>query len=488
MAQASSGFARQGAAFAGQNAVVIGGSMAGLLAARVLADHFTQVTIVERDALTDSTEPRKGVPQGRHGHGLLYRGREIFEELFPDLFTELVAKGAHPVDMGTEMAWHHMNFWRTHVSADIIAYSQSRPMLEATVRARVAALPNVRFLSPCDADALLLNAAGTHVTGVQVQHRDGTQTQTTLNADLVVDASGRGSRMPQLLTVLGYPQVEETLVKVNVAYASRVYRLPAHAAPTWKALMITPDAPKETRLGIMLPMEGDRWIVSLCGWHGDHPPIDEEGFLEWARGLPVPDLYNAIKDAEPLGPAVQHKMPSNQLRHYERMARFPEGLAVLGDALCSFNPTYGQGMTASALDVTVLDACLRTQAQKAASGDITGFADRFRKAVPKAIAVPWMMATGEDFRYPQTEGRRPPGTAFIHWYNTKVQKLTAHDPVALNVFLRVMNLIDAPTAMFAPKIAGRVLRAQFRRKAAAAPAVSTHTESVPGGSTQSASA
>jgi 2-polyprenyl-6-methoxyphenol hydroxylase-like FAD-dependent oxidoreductase len=486
MAQASSGFARQGAAFAGQNAVVIGGSMAGLLAARVLADHFTQVTIVERDALTDSTEPRKGVPQGRHGHGLLYRGREIFEELFPDLFTELVAKGAHPVDMGTEMAWHHMNFWRTHVSADIIAYSQSRPMLEATVRARVAALPNVRFLSPCDADALLLNVAGTHVTGVQVQHRDGTQTQTTLNADLVVDASGRGSRMPQLLTVLGYPQVEETLVKVNVAYASRVYRLPAHAAPTWKALMITPDAPKETRLGIMLPMEGDRWIVSLCGWHGDHPPIDEEGFLEWARGLPVPDLYNAIKDAEPLGPAVQHKMPSNQLRHYERMARFPEGLAVLGDALCSFNPTYGQGMTTGALDALLLDACLRTQAQQAAPGDITGVADRFRKAVPKLIATPWMMATGEDFRFPQTTGPRPFGIGLMHWYNTQLQLLTNHDPLVFKTFLRAMNMIDPPAVMFAPKIVGRVLLAQFRRSAT--PAARAAATPVATGSAQSASA
>jgi 2-polyprenyl-6-methoxyphenol hydroxylase-like FAD-dependent oxidoreductase len=485
MAQTSGG-TRQAATFAGREAVVIGGSIAGLLTARVLADHFTRVTIVERDALTDSADPRKGVPQGRHTHGLLCRGRDILEDLFPGMFEELVDKGAIPIDMGTDVKWYHMGFWKLNTPTDIIVYLQSRPLLEAVIRGRVAALPNVRIMSPCDASALLVNAAGTHITGVQVQHRDGTHTQCTLTADLVVDASGRGSRMPQLLTALGYPQVEETLIKMDVAYASRMYRRPANAPTDWKAMWITPDAPKESHMGMIASIEDDRWIVSVCGWHGDHAPLDDAGFLEYVRHLQTPDLYNALKDAEPITPVVQHKIPANQRRHYERMARFPEGLAVLGDALCAFNPTYGQGMTTSALDAILLGDCLRTQAQQAAPGDITGVADRFRKAVPKLIATPWMMATGEDFRFPQTTGPRPFGIGLMHWYNTQLQLLTNHDPLVFKTFLRAMNMIDPPAVMFAPKIVGRVLLAQFRRSAT--PAARAAATPVATGSAQSASA
>lgn len=462
MARTSSGNSRQGAAFAGRAAVVIGGSIAGLLTARILADHFTEVTIVERDALTDSADPRKGVPQGRHTHGLLCRGRDIMEDLFPGMFGELVDKGAIPIDMGTDVKWYHMGFWKMRTPTDIIVYLQSRPLLEAVIRGRVTALPNVRLLAPCEARELLVNAAGTHITGVAVESRDGTHSRSTLPADLVVDASGRGSRMPQLLTALGYPQVEETLIKMDVAYASRLYRRPANAPRDWKAMWITPNAPQESHMGMIASIEADRWIVSVCGWHGDHAPLDDAGFLEYIRQMQTPELYNALKDAEPLTPVMQHKIPSNQRRHYERMARFPEGLAVLGDALCSFNPTYGQGMTTGALDALLLDACLRTQARQAAPGDITGLATRFRKAVPQVIATPWMMATGEDFRFPQTTGRRPFGIKLMHWYNTQLQLLTNHDPVVFQTFLRAMNMIDPPAVMFAPRIVGRVLRAQFR--------------------------
>ncbi|MDQ2807151.1 MAG: FAD-dependent monooxygenase [Chloroflexota bacterium] len=465
MAKQARAAARKGTPFTGQHAIVIGGSIAGLLAGRVLADHFAQVTIIERDALDTAATPRKGVPQGRHGHGLLNRGLDLMADLFPDLFPDLLASGATCLDMGSDLRWYQFGHWKTRYQSSIVTYSQSRPLLEAKIRSRVKALANVRFMDGCAVTALQVDGDGSHITGVQLaQH--GSAVPTTLTADLVVEAGGRGSRMPQWLDDLGYGRVKETAVKVDVGYASRIYRRPANAPADWQGMMITPKPPAETRLGLILPIEGDRWMVSLCGWHHDYPPADEAGFLEFARGLPVPDFYNAIRDAEPLEPVATHKLPSNLRRHYERLPRFPEGLAVLGDALCSFNPIYGQGMTTSALDAMMLDACLRQQARRQPAGDITGLANRFRKEVAAVIANPWLMATGEDFRYPQTEGQHPPGLGLLHWYTGQIHALAAHDSRVLVQFLHVMNMLKAPTALFAPPIAWRVLRAQFRRPAA----------------------
>jgi len=441
------------AGFGGKNAIVIGGSMAGLLSARVLADHFAQVTLIERDSLPDNAEPRKGVPQGRQGHGLLARGESIISRYFPGLVAELLEAGSVPVDMGADTRWHHMGQWKTRMHSGIVGYAQTRPLLEQKVRARVAALPNVRILDQTDVTRLEASADGKHITGVTIQHRLGTHAEERLVAQLVVDASGRGSRTPRWLEGLGYPKVEETIVEMGVGYTSRIYRPSAGFTGDWKLLMVFPTPPKDTRAGIIMPLEGNRWIVTLSGWHGDHPPTDDEGFLAFTRSLAVPDLYNAIKDAEPLEPAYSHKIPSNQRRRYEKMEHFPDGLVVLGDALCSFNPIYAQGMTTAALDVQTLDAALRKQVP----GDITGLADRFRKQVAKVIDTPWQMATAEDFRYPQTTGERPPGTSFLHWYIEKVHAASASDPRVTLQFLGVMHMLKSPAALFAPHIAFRVL-------------------------------
>lgn len=443
------------AGFNGRQAIVIGGSMAGMLTARILADHFAQVTVIERDTLTDTAEPRKGVPQGRQAHGLLAQGEAIMARLFPGLFAELREASSTVVDMGADVHWFQMGGWKTRMHSGIHGYAQTRPLLEQKIRARVAALPNVRILDGCEVSSLEASADGSRITGVQIVHRE-THIEERLGAQLVVDASGRGSRTPQWLKALGYPEVEESVVKMDVGYTTRTYRPPAGFTADWKVLMIYPKPPGEKRAGVLMPIEGGRWIVSLSGWHKDHAPTDDEGFLAFARSLAAPDIYNAIKDAEPLDAPVSHKIPSNLRHHYERMARFPEGLAVLGDALCSFNPTYAQGMTTSALDAMTLDAALREQARRQA-GDITGLADRFRKQVAKVIDTPWMLATGEDFRYPQTVGQRPPGTNFLHWYVGKVHEASTHDARVTLQFLRVMHMLSGPQSLFAPPIAARVL-------------------------------
>jgi 2-polyprenyl-6-methoxyphenol hydroxylase-like FAD-dependent oxidoreductase len=462
-----------GAFFGGKHAVVIGSSIAGLLAGRVLADHFDQVTIIERDALVDGPEARKGVPQGRHAHGLLDRGAQIMEGLFPGFFAELKADGALAMDMAATIRWYQYGTWKIKTHSGITVHIQSRPFLEWKLRRRVAALPNVRILDETDALHPLTTLDQSRITGVQIRRRGANPGEEALEADLVVDASGRGSRTPQWLTALGYGQVEENIIKIDVGYTSRIYRRPAHV-PVDQVVVIFPKPPAESRVGMILPMEGDRWMVSLSGWLHDYPPTDEAGFLEYARSLPVPDVYEAMKDAEPLTPIVAHKIPSNQRRRYERMVRFPEGLVVLGDALCSFNPIYGQGMTTAALDVMELDRCLREQRRGHAPGDIRGLAQHFHRRASKIIDVPWMLATGEDFRFPQISGPRPLGQRLLHWYTARLHTVTGYDAGVLTQFLQVMHMLKSPLALFTPPMIWRVLTGRPTRQPAPATRPAAH--------------
>ena len=441
----------------GQHAVVIGASMAGLLAGRVLSDHFERVTIIERDCFPTGVEARKGVPQGRHAHGLLTKGASILMEFFPELFPALSAGGSSDADMVADLRWHHFGVWKAQFPSNMTGYIQSRPFLEEHVRSCLAARENVRFIDGCEVAQLCANSDRTAITGVQLRHRNGAQSEETLSADLVIDASGRGSQAPQWLTSLGYARVKEESVKVDVGYASRVYRRPSQLPSNWKALLIYPKAPEGKRAGLILPMEGDAWMVTLAGWLRDYPPNDETGFLDYARSLPMPDLYEAIKDAEPVTPIVTHKFPANQRRYYERMTRFPEGFIIVGDALCSFNPVYGQGMTVAALEASALQACLQQQQSRGTRRNVAGFAHRFQKAVAKAANVPWQLATGEDFRYPQTVGKRPPGTSLLHWYMGRVHELVASDHRATLRFYEVMNMLKPPLALFEPHILFAVL-------------------------------
>jgi 2-polyprenyl-6-methoxyphenol hydroxylase-like FAD-dependent oxidoreductase len=349
---------------------------------------------------------------------------------------------------------------------------QTRPFLEWKLRRRVAALPNVQILDQTDVLQLLSTADNSRITGVQIRRRAATAGEETLTADLVVDASGRGSRMPRWLEDLGYAPVEETNVEMGVGYATRTYRRNPNSGTDM--IYILPKPPGETRMGVVTPIEGDRWMVSLCGWQHDYPPTDDAGFLEYARSLPQPDLYEAIKDLEALTPVVSHKIPSSRWRHYERLTRFPEGLAILGDAVCSFNPIYGQGMTTAALDAEALDATLREQRRKYGPGQIVGLAGVFRKRVAKIIATPWQMATTEDFRWPQTTGPRPAGMQFMHWYSGRLHTLAGSDKEVLVTFLQVMNMLKPPTAMFAPKMIWEVLTMRTPRPATSA------TRPVPG--------
>lgn len=434
------------------HALVLGGSMAGLLAARVLADRFARVTIVERDILPGGPEPRKGVPQSRQLHALLAQGHLALERLFPGLSDDLRAAGAHLGDTGTDLRWHHFGGYKINFTSGVGGAFVSRPFLESEVRRRVLSLPNVQILQDHDIIGLVANADHTAVTGATVRDRAADRTG-QLVADLVVDATGRGSQAPKWLAILGYDAPGEALVKVDVTYTTRIYRRdPADTS----GRMVTEEPPRGKRFGLAFPIEGERWIVLQGGVLGEHAPADERGFLDFSGSLPVPDIYNVLKGAEPLNDFAVHTFPASRRRHYEKLRRFPANFLVIGDAVCSFNPIYGQGMTVAATEALMLQDWLKDDRRDPR---------QYFKLIAPVVDVPWMLTVGEDFRYPQVTGPKAPGTGLINAYVARVHRAAIHDTVVHLAFMRVMHLLAAPSSLFHPRIAARVLfgRRQARR-------------------------
>lgn len=435
-----------------KQAIIMGGSLGGLLTARVLSNHFEQVTILERDLIANRPIPRKGQPQARHLHGLLATGLEVMTRYFPDLPKALRNEGAVMGDFADTMQWYAYGGYRKRFKMGVQATLMSRPLLEHLVRQRVLALPNVTLLDGCA--VLGLQVSDQRVTGVQVRYRNGRAAKETLSAALVVDCTGRGSKSEQWLTEMGYDPAPESEVRVDVGYATRVYRRDPSDKRGSDWILITPEAPKESRFGGLFPIEGDRWICSMGGWLGDHAPLDETAFLAFARSLPAPDIYDIISQAEPISEIVPHKFPYSLRRHYEKLRRFPTGFLVLGDAISSFNPTYGQGMTSAALQAAALDEIL------AKRPSLDQLALPFFKQVGKIVDIPWQLAVGEDFRFPQTSGPKPPGTDLINRYVARVHRATLYDETVGEAFLKVMNLMAPPPSLFHPKILWRVFRAK----------------------------
>ncbi len=447
---------------ASTHAVVIGGSMAGMLAARILADHFDQVTVIERDRFPDAANSRNGVPQSRHLHVLLERGRLILERLFPGLTAELIADGASLVDTAADFAILNPAGWAVQFPSGIGMMACSRDLLDWHVRRHVRALPPVQFLPETDVAGLVPTSDRSDNCGVIVR-RHGEQSadragDETLHADLVVDASGRGSRSPKWLEALGYPAVNETVVNAFVGYASRVVRRPAALPAGHRGIFLQAAPPKHNRAGVAFPIEGDRWIVTLSGGGRDYPPADEAGFLRFLRSLRSPILYNALKDAEPLTPIAVHRGGENRIRHFEQMPAWPERFVVMGDAVCSFNPVYGQGMTIAALSAEALSGCLTEQRHRRAAGDLTGLARRFQCEVGQLNALPWMLSTSEDLRYAAVEGTRPRWTTrLLHRYVDCVLRLNTTSPIVRKRSLQVFHMLKSPAALFHPGTIARAL-------------------------------
>ncbi|HEX2910653.1 MAG TPA: FAD-dependent monooxygenase [Chloroflexia bacterium] len=440
------------------HAIVIGGSIAGLTAAKVLSNHYDKVTIFERDRMPEGIENRKGVPQGRHPHVILKRGGMIFEELFPGLTDDLRQAGAVEVNVG-QSAWYAFGAWRPRYDSTITTTAASRPLLESTARRHLMKQPGLRFVQDCEVVGLEMNASGTHVTGIKVRNRNGAildTTETTLTADLVVDASGRDSKAPEWLESLGYPVPQETVVDGKAAYATRIFEKNADWDLDWEFMYVQPTAPYQKRGIIFLPMEGGkRWHVTAIGMAGDYPPTDEEGFMEFIRSLPVQMPFEALQKCTPVTPIVGYRRAENRMRHYHAMPRYLENFLVAGDAAIAFNPVYGQGMSSAAIGALVLDACIK---EHLAEGQTGSLAERFQKQLEQAITVPWQLATGEDSRWFPVEGATPdPEMMMMGRYMEQVFRATCINPQVLEAFYQVMHMLETPSIFFRPDIVLQVV-------------------------------
>jgi 2-polyprenyl-6-methoxyphenol hydroxylase-like FAD-dependent oxidoreductase len=440
-----------------EHAIVIGGSMAGLLAARALSDHFQRVTIIERDSLPTEADARAGVPQGRHLHVLLAKGQQVLDRLFPGLSADLDAAGVPTLDIGTQYGGLTSGGWLKPFGAGrLTSRTPSRPTLEHLVRQRLLRNPAISILERTDVDGLLTDDGKQRIVGVQVTSRADHRSD-ALHADMVVDCSGRNSKGPEWLAALGHDAPHETMVNSNVSYATRVYE--ANPTAAWTAITVA-GRPTENlkRGGGIILAEGGRWIVTLVGVNGDVPPNDEAGFLAFAKSLATPVLYEVIKDARPLTAITGFRYQGSRIRHYERLTRRPERLLLMGDAVCSFNPIYGQGMTVAALEADLLGTLLTARAGK----PLDGLATAFQRALPRCTRDAWLMATGEDLRYPETVGERPNGLMrMVQVYMDWALAATASDAGVAETFARVAQLLDAPSVLFRPQVMLAVLRNRF---------------------------
>ena len=451
------------------HAVVIGASIAGLLAARALSETYARITVIDRDHLPDDPVTRRGVPQGRLAHALLAAGADALEGLFPGLRAEMIANGAFTCDIQREYRWYLDGYPMRQAHSGLTAIGLTRPLLEHLIRARVADLPAVTIVSPAAATGLEMT--GGRVTGVLV--RTG-QAEESMPADLVVDAAGRGSRAVIWRRELGYPELPVSEIRANMVYLTRHYRREPHFLDGTEGATFVPF-PAQPRGALVLPQENDQFALVLAGRLGEEPPSDDEGMLAFAESLPAPEAVKVLRLAAPLDEPVVMRYPASVRHYYEKADKHPDGFLVTGDALCNFNPVYGQGMTVAALEAVAL---ARLLAEGTAS-----LPARFYASAAKVINVAWDLAAGGDLRYPEVEGLRPAGSGLVNRYLGWYRAAASVDAVLGATFLRVANLTEPPSRLMAPGHVIRVLRSA--RKGVPAPALPPSTSPQPLGDSMS---
>jgi 2-polyprenyl-6-methoxyphenol hydroxylase-like FAD-dependent oxidoreductase len=436
--------------FPGKRAIVVGAGIGGLSVSRVLADYFDEVLILERDELPDEATPRPGVPQGKQPHGLLAGGLKALEKLFPGFGEELRRAGAEPMQPGSDILfeipgqplWPRMKFsWQT--------YSMSRPMIELILRRKVQCIRNILIRSGWRARKILSDSNVRAATGISYQTDDGNLK--TLDADLIVDASGNASLTVEFLKATARRLPAETRIGVSTRYAGALFertRIWNH----YKGVLTFPNAPKECRGGIILPAENNRNQVILIGRGNDIPAIDGDGFLSYARGLPTPTVYNTIRNAKRLSEIAPFSFPESRWRHFAQVPDFPIGLLPIGDTICRFNPVYGQGMTVALQEAHLLLELLRTSDRN----PLPTLASNFLSKAETLISDPWAMSAVPDFIYADTTGERPSNLEDHLNFQRALGRLAARDAGIYELLTEVRHMLKPLSLLDDPWIARRV--------------------------------
>ncbi|HKN74299.1 MAG TPA: hypothetical protein VJW94_03910 [Candidatus Acidoferrum sp.] len=436
-----------------EHAAVMGASVAGLLAARVLADHFEKVTVLEKDACPVDGAARAGVPQGRHTHILLPAGAQVLERLFPGRLAELVRDGAKKFDYGRSR-FYVSGTWMPRVATTLDSFAQTRPFLEEHLRRWVSDLPNVHIVYGTNVFAPLFEQANGRVVGLEIA--EGGATRQQLRADLIIDATGRHSKLLGWLAENGFGDVPEAKIGIDLAYATGRFEVPADALPDHPMLYIVGPPPEKTRVGVVFQVEDGIVFGGLAGYHGDYPPTDLDGFLKFANSLSQPDVFHVLSRAKLCAPIAQFRIPTAIRRHFQKLQRFPAGVLPIGDAICALDPAFGQGMTVTALETEILSRCLLQ------STDDEVLARAYLRAVDTCLDVPWTICASENFKYPQTTGPRPFAFPLIRRFMDFLT--TCGDPVVLTQIYKVFTLTAHPRILLWPHIPARALSGKIRRK------------------------
>ncbi len=445
------------------HAVVLGGGLAGMLAAAALARHVDRVTVAERDVLPTRPEPRRGVPQARHAHLLWSGGARAVEALVPGMEERWLAAGARRIGMPDGIVSLSAQGW-LHRWPDLqYLITCSRDLLDQTLRERVLADGRITVRQGVTVEGLAGGA--TRVTGVRLRD-PATGEETTVDADLVVDATGRASRAPAWLEQLGLPGVPEEVIDSGLAYATRLFHAPPGSGPAVPLVNVQADhrAPRPGRTATLVPIEGDRWLVTLSGTRGGEPPLDAERFTEFARdGVRHPVVGELLAGAEPAGPVHGSRSTVNRRRSFERLPHWPEGFVVLGDAVATYNPVYGHGMSVAAHGATALHENL------ARRGLVPGTARAVQRAVARAVDGAWSTATSQDVRYPDAIGPRPPlPLKMLGRYVDRLMATANTRPAAARALYTAFTLSGPMAGLVAPAAVVATLRGP-RRPAPAEP-------------------
>jgi 2-polyprenyl-6-methoxyphenol hydroxylase-like FAD-dependent oxidoreductase len=444
-----------------QHAVVIGASMGGLAAAAALSPFYDRVTVIERDTLGSEPGHRRGVPQSRHAHGLQPGGLRALDELLPGLMDELIAAGVPVGDLSQSCSWLVGGGRFARSELGVLGIGVTRPFLEHHVRERVAALAGVTIRHGLEV-ASLLSSDRSRVTGVEVIHAAAGISE-RITADLVVDASGKVSKMPQWLMALGYAVPHEESVHCKMAYLTRRWQLADTDAASDLVIVVTPA--QTPHFGVMIAQEDGTHIVTLGGLLGEGPARDDSGYLAFARGLPDSAISDALVGATPVTDLQPSHFPASRRRRYDRLRSFPAGLLALGDSIASFNPMYGQGMTVAALEAVALRDSL-------ARGPLN--ARKFFAKAHRIEDVAWKISTGGDLRFDEVVGKRTPDTKIMNRYLDRFTLAARTDPVLAGQFLLVAGFMARPESFFKPSVVWRVLRHGRRPALQAAVAKQVH--------------
>ncbi len=450
--------------FLGRQAVVVGAGMAGLAAARALADHFERIVVLESDSLPTGPATRPGTPQCKHAHALLAGGQQALTALFPNFEQDLAQAGAVPLPVASEFLFERPNYDIPPRDLGIRLFSMSRPLIESVVRNCAAGCGNIELRERWRAKEFVVRCNGSHteITAVQCEELEGKREQ--LDAALVVDASGHGSLTLAALAAADQPPPEEISIGVDIGYATTLVEIPADASTNWKCLITFPDYPHNTRGAFVLPAEGNRWMVTLSGRYDEKPPGDWTAFVEHARQTRTPSAYHAIRNAKRVGDIALFGFKASRWRRFDQMARFPSGLLPIGDTFCRFNPIYGQGMSVACQEAILLQRLL---AANCAEGSVLDdLPHSFFKEAQAIIETPWSTAAVPDFLDPRTEGERPPDLANTLNFSAAMFRLAVEDAAVHQVLIEVQHLLKPGCALREPALVERV-KAEMAARAAA---------------------